>query len=51
MTTLQQPAVEDVLAEAQGKPHIYLPGVTWDFYEAVVRAVGARPSLRITFDR
>jgi Uma2 family endonuclease len=52
MTTLQQPAIEEVLAElAQEKPHIYLPGVGWDFYEAVVRAVGARPSLRITFDR
>jgi Uma2 family endonuclease len=52
MTTLQQPQIEQVLAElAEKEAHIYLPGVSWDFYKAVVEAVGARPRLRITFDR
>lgn len=52
MTTLQQPPAARVLEKpAQDEPHIFLPGVTWEFYEAVVRGVGNRPRLRITFDR
>jgi len=52
LTTIQHPPAADVLAQiAAEEPHIFLPGVTWGFYESVVREVGARPRLRITFDR
>ncbi|MBY0527556.1 MAG: Uma2 family endonuclease [Gemmataceae bacterium] len=35
---------------AANEPHVVLYGISFDFYKTFVAAVGARPSLRLTFD-
>lgn len=52
MTALHEPLAARTLEQvARDEPHIFLPGVSWAFYKTMVREIGARRSLRITFDR